>query len=76
MIGMVRHIRTYRESKSVRIILVAGVVQEQVLSPEHELGQMIREDVALVALRRSENKYTGTKGSDTGNRLFNTTYLK
>jgi hypothetical protein len=32
-------------------------------------------DVSLVALRISKNKYTGTGGTDTGHRLFNSTHL-
>lgn len=33
------------------------------------------EDFNLVALRQSENQFTGSRGTDTGNRLFNTTHL-
>ena len=32
-------------------------------------------DVVLVTLRVSKNKYTGTGGTDTGHRLFNSTHL-
>ncbi len=32
-------------------------------------------EIEVVALRVSENKYTGRGGTDTGNRLFNTTHL-
>lgn len=73
MIGMVERIQgRYRR---LRIVLVAGVVQASVLAPSHELSKMLCNGVSLVALRGSANKYTGTKGSDTGNRLFNTTHL-
>ena len=32
-------------------------------------------DITLVALRLADNKYIGSGGTDTGNRLFNTTRL-
>ncbi len=75
-IEFVRHVRTLHEKSA--IVIVAGVVQTQAVGAESELGGMIDEDVdlSLVALRMSENKFTGRKGTDTGNRLFNTTHLE
>ncbi|KAK1589960.1 uracil phosphoribosyltransferase-domain-containing protein [Colletotrichum navitas] len=57
-----------------RIVVVAGVVQEKAISNVLEpLANAA--DLGLVALRLSENKFTGKGGTDTGNRLFNTTQL-
>lgn len=56
----------------IRIVIIAGVVQEKspfVQALKHHAK------VSLVALRRSENKFTGSGNTDTGNRLFNTTRL-
>lgn len=59
------------------IVVVAGVVQEEATKSDSGAGKELAEaeGVSLVALRVSENKYTGTGGTDTGNRLFNTTFL-
>ncbi|KAK4095971.1 hypothetical protein N658DRAFT_511606 [Parathielavia hyrcaniae] len=59
----------------VPIVAVAGVVQAQSLSSARVLGQTLEADRALsfVALRLSDNKFQGRGGTDTGNRLFNTT---
>ena len=45
--------------------------QETALEHEHE----VTVTVDVVALRQSQNKYTGTGGTDTGHRLFGTTQL-
>ena len=61
----------------IRIVMVAGVVQDQCLST----GSLLRKELAgtdglhLVALRLSSTKFTGSGTTDTGNRLFNTTHL-
>ncbi|RDA96308.1 hypothetical protein CP533_1685 [Ophiocordyceps camponoti-saundersi (nom. inval.)] len=61
----------------MRIFVVAAVVQAEAVSQGHDLTvAMEQHDVRLVALRLSDNKFTGTKETDTGNRLFNTTHLK
>ncbi len=59
-----------------RIFVVAGVIQAQALS-EGRLADVLRVDtnVWFVALRQSENKFTGKGTTDTGHRLFNTTHL-
>ena len=58
---------------SVRVIIVAGVIQSGFLSAP-ELARY--KNVDLIALRLSENKFTGKGTTDTGNRLFNTTHLE
>jgi hypoxanthine phosphoribosyltransferase len=65
-------------SETVRVVIVAGVVQADVMASE--TGAMARmlaadENAWLVALRVSKNKFTGKGGTDTGNRLFNTTRM-
>ncbi|KAF4592441.1 uracil phosphoribosyltransferase [Ophiocordyceps camponoti-floridani] len=61
----------------IRIVVVTAVLQEGAVVEGGVLSvAMERHDVRMIALRLSENKFTGTKGTDTGNRLFNTTHLK
>lgn len=79
MVEFVQHIRENLSSQ-VRIVMVAGVVQEDVVGKDSAEGVFARElagmgDVSLVTLRVSKNKYTGTGGTDTGHRLFNSTHL-
>lgn len=58
----------------IRIVVVAGVVQKKAITGIlKELASV--DDLSLVALRLSDNKFTGRGGTDTGNRLFNTTHL-
>ncbi|KAK1961849.1 uracil phosphoribosyltransferase [Colletotrichum sublineola] len=57
-----------------RVVVVAGVVQEKAVSDVLE-PLASDADLGLVALRLSENKFTGKGGTDTGNRLFNTTQI-
>lgn len=61
----------------ISVVVVAGVVQARSLSRDSALGRTLERDraVSLVALRLSENKFTGRGATDTGNRLFNTTRL-
>ncbi|KAK8121439.1 hypothetical protein PG999_005559 [Apiospora kogelbergensis] len=61
----------------IGVAIVAGVVQSKVISEGNVVRKAIicRGDVDLIALRLSENKFTGRGTTDTGNRLFNTTYL-
>ena len=74
MIEFVHHIRNLHAS--IRIIIVAGVIQDQLVSEKVLARALLRHgNVHVVALRLSKNKYTGTKAIDTGNRLFNTTHL-
>ncbi|KAB2570959.1 hypothetical protein DBV05_g10372 [Lasiodiplodia theobromae] len=75
MIKFVQAIRNLRPD--IRILIVAGVVQQQFVDPKSASCKAFAEDghIRLVALRDSENKYTGSGGTDTGNRLFNTNHL-
>ena len=70
----IQHIRSL--DTTVRIIVIAGVVQAQSLS-EGIFSQALEHDMnlGLVALRLSNNQFTGKGTTDTGNRLFNTTHL-
>ncbi|KAH0432072.1 hypothetical protein CcaCcLH18_06727 [Colletotrichum camelliae] len=70
--GFIRHLQTM--DVTIRIVVVAGVVQKEALTKVmRPLGKIV--DLSLVALRLSENKYVGQGGTDTGNRLFNTTHM-
>ncbi|KAL3304712.1 uracil phosphoribosyltransferase [Colletotrichum asianum] len=70
--GFVRHLQAM--CAKIRIAVVAGVVQKDALTKVMKpLGKTA--DLSLVALRLSENKYVGQGGTNTGNRLFNTTHM-
>lgn len=73
MVEFVQRIRSF--DPTIPIVAVAGVVQAQSLSAESVLGRALGADKALslIALRLSENRFQGRGGTDTGNRLFNTT---
>ncbi|KAH6851360.1 uracil phosphoribosyltransferase-domain-containing protein [Chaetomium sp. MPI-CAGE-AT-0009] len=62
---------------TIFIVVVAGVVQAKSLASAGLLGRVLETDRALglVALRLSDNRFQGRGGTDTGNRLFNTTHL-
>jgi predicted phosphoribosyltransferase len=71
MRAFLKHVRQI--NATVNIVVVAGVIQEEVLRSnvlteglDHTLG------LNVVALHVSMNKYTGRGRTDTGNRLFNT----
>ncbi|KAK4130803.1 hypothetical protein BT67DRAFT_452146 [Trichocladium antarcticum] len=61
----------------IAIVVVAGVVQTKSVSPAGVIARILEHDkaVSVVALRLSDNKFTGQGTTDTGNRLFNTTQL-
>ncbi|KAG4287373.1 hypothetical protein FPRO06_05025 [Fusarium proliferatum] len=68
--------RVVRLEPNIHITVVAGVVQAEAIAEDHLFAKVMRRHGAeLVALRVSENKFTGTETTDTGNRLFNTTHL-
>ncbi|KAK1995252.1 uracil phosphoribosyltransferase [Colletotrichum falcatum] len=72
---IVEFVRRIRELDTVeRIVVVAGVVQDRAVSDVLE-PLASAADLSVVALRLSEKKFTGRGGTDTGNRLFNTTQL-
>ena len=68
--------RIRRLHATIRIVIVAGVVQAQSLS-QGSLAQALacHANISVVALRLSDNKFTGQGTADTGSRLFNTTHL-
>ncbi|KAM3466048.1 hypothetical protein NHJ6243_001125 [Beauveria neobassiana] len=75
IIDFLRHV-TQRKQDLINIVVVAGVVQKEAVADGHALRTMMEQHrVNMVALRVSGNKFTGTKTTDTGNRLFNTTHL-
>ncbi|KAI0390133.1 uracil phosphoribosyltransferase-domain-containing protein [Xylariaceae sp. FL0594] len=74
VVQFVRHIRSI--SANVLIIVIAGVVQRQCTSKGQLADILLRDyNLFLLALRLSQNKFTGKGTTDTGNRLFNTTSL-
>ncbi|KAI0846485.1 uracil phosphoribosyltransferase-domain-containing protein [Daldinia vernicosa] len=74
IVGFARHVR--KLSGGVRVVVMAGVVQKKSISPGGQVSEYAREaGLELIALRVSDNKYTGSGGTDTGNRLFNTTHI-
>ncbi|CBF78690.1 hypothetical protein AN7288.2 [Aspergillus nidulans FGSC A4] len=75
--SMAQFVQRIREvDGAVRIIIVAGVIQDQAVKGCSQLRAVARStELTVVALRLSANKYTGKGTTDTGNRLFNTTYL-
>jgi uracil phosphoribosyltransferase/phosphoserine phosphatase len=75
VVEFIQHIRSLGFA-TIRIIVVAGTVQAKSLS-EGPFSQTLEQDVnlSLVALRVSDNKFTGSGSTDTGNRLFNTTHI-
>lgn len=80
--GMVEFVRHIREDLSgrVRIVMVAGLVQEEVVGKDGMEGVFARElagvgDMTLVTLRVLKNEHTGTGGTDMGHRLFDSTHL-
>jgi uracil phosphoribosyltransferase len=73
---MVRFVQRVRHlHATIRIVMVAGVIQAQAVS---NVAQALGCDanLSIVALRLSENKFTGMGTTDTGNRLFGTTHLR
>lgn len=75
IVEFVQHVRKLHAT--IRIVVVAGVVQAQCVSEGSILNQALagQAKVHLVALRLSNTKFTGSGTTDTGNRLFNTTHL-
>ncbi|KAF2249736.1 uracil phosphoribosyltransferase [Trematosphaeria pertusa] len=75
VVEFVRHVR--KTHPHIQIIVVAGVVQAGAVLSEASFGSLLKKDkkLSLIALRLSENKYTGRGNTDTGHRLFNTTHL-
>jgi uracil phosphoribosyltransferase len=61
---------------TIRIVVIAGVAQAQFVSGDGLAKALaLHGKLTLIALRLSENKFTGSGTTDTGNRLFNTTHM-
>ncbi|KAF3070586.1 PRTase-like protein [Daldinia childiae] len=74
IVEFTQHVR--KLSGEVRVVVITGVVQKKSISPGGQVSEYALEaGLELIALRVSDNKYTGSGGTDTGNRLFNTTHL-
>jgi len=74
VVQFVQHVRNLHAT--IRIVIIAGVVQAQSVSRGSHAQPLARyAELSLVALRLSDNKFTGRGITDTGNRLFNTTHL-
>ena len=75
--SIVEFLKPLREElPNVRIVVVVGVIQAKAVETG-EFAKVLRDDPNLyvVALRLSDNSYKGKGKTDTGDRLFNTTYL-
>ncbi|KAI0467603.1 uracil phosphoribosyltransferase-domain-containing protein [Xylaria cf. heliscus] len=74
VVQFVNHIRILHPT--IRIIIVASVLHQQCIR-EGGLASMLADDteIKVIALRLSDNRFTGKGATDTGNRLFNTTHL-
>ncbi|KAK8048253.1 uracil phosphoribosyltransferase-domain-containing protein [Apiospora phragmitis] len=74
VVQFIQHIRELHAT--IRIVVIAGVVQAQ-SSQEGGLLYALSTDAnfGIIALRVSDNKFIGSGGTDTSNRLFNTTYM-
>ncbi|KAK3614616.1 hypothetical protein LTR56_027138 [Elasticomyces elasticus] len=73
--SIVEFVERVRKLKpSIRIVVVAGVVQADTVKPGGTIRKLsLERKLDVVALRLSENSYKGHKATDTGDRLFNTT---
>jgi hypothetical protein len=74
--NFVEHVR--RLNATVRIVVVAGVVQAQSARKEGPLRKIACKHgkMKIIALRLLKNKYTSSGTTDTRNRLFNLTHLE
>ena len=74
VVQFVQHVRNLHAT--IRIVVIAGVIQAELVSRGLLIQALALHDkVDLIALRLSDNKFTGRGNTDTGNRLFNTTHL-
>ena len=74
---MIEHVQQVDKLKpKVPIVMMTGVVQSEAIKTLIQSCKSLQHPhMSLVALRKSDNKYTGKGITDTGHRLFNTTYL-
>ena len=74
VVEFVQHVRNL--NVAIRIVILAGVVQAQSVSGGSLIQALAHPGtLTIVALRLSDNKFTGKGTTDTGNRLFNTTHV-
>lgn len=74
ILQFVRHIRSL--NNTIQIVVIAGVIHSQTVSIGRIAGILGRiRNLSFIALRLSDNKFTGRGTTDTGNRLFNTTHM-
>ena len=74
ILQFVEHIRKLHGS--IRIIVIAGVIQAKSVSTSRVAQELSRfRRLSFVALRLSDNQFTGRGNTDTGHRLFNTVHL-
>ncbi len=79
IVKFVQHVRSLHAT--IRIVVVAGVVQSECVSGGKISGGTLNQALArhanvhLIALRLSDTSFRGSGTTDTGNRLFNTTHL-
>ncbi|KAJ5910479.1 hypothetical protein N7504_005122 [Penicillium tannophilum] len=74
VLDFVQHIR--KLNGTIRIVVIAGVIHSHTLSRggiSQELSRI--HGLSFIALRLSDNHFTGQGATDTGNRLFNTVNL-
>ncbi|KAJ5189988.1 hypothetical protein N7472_009002 [Penicillium cf. griseofulvum] len=70
----IHHIRSL--DATIRIVVVAGVIHSQFVSTSRIARTLGRfSGLSFVALRLSDNQFTGRGITDTGNRLFNTVHM-
>ncbi|KAL4961371.1 uracil phosphoribosyltransferase-domain-containing protein [Aspergillus stella-maris] len=74
--SVVEFVRRIQDTNgAVRIIVVAGVIQDKAVGGCSPICALARStELTIITLRLSKNKYTGKGVTDTGNRLFNTTH--
>ena len=69
ILEFVRHIHDLHAT--IRILVVAGVIQDGLIKRSRVTQQLVSfVRLSFIALRISENSYTGTGPSDTGARLY------
>ncbi|OQE13263.1 hypothetical protein PENFLA_c051G10458 [Penicillium flavigenum] len=74
ILQFVQHIRSL--NATIRIVVVAGVIHSQAVSTSRIARALSRFDgLSFVALRLSDNQFTGRGTTDAGNRLFNTVHM-
>ena len=75
-VEFVKRVRQLRPT--IQILVVTGVVQKDAVKEQGgmEKGLVGCGEVTVIALRVSENSYTGQGGTDTGAQLFNTTHIE